>query len=564
LVVFYIYPHLRVAMISDSPLFRGESKQQDEVTAKTGWVAKLLTYHYFEAGINALICINVICMIMEADDNAKCLGQSNACSSRPLWYLNLAFLALYTVEMGMKIFVYRLEFFIGSGKSGKRQVHGFNYVDLFVVITGIFTAIMESIGHEAGASLEMLRLLRILRLARAVPILGIFPELQKLVEGFMSAMTAMAWGILLIVLLLIFFAIISVEIVHPLNLRYIETRPEGDVAEWCEAAFDSVFNATLLFFQTLVAGDSWGSCILPLVRYQPAVGLIFICATGSVQMGFLNLILSVVVDSAARSRVAEHEEVLKEKQEKEVQAVNQLQAVIAECDLNKDGEVSLEELQTSVINSKRVATVFEILDVKPADLEDMFNLMDLDDSGTLSPIEFISAIRKAEMQDMRVQMMLMQLQLKKIVKTTTQNLGIKMQQQFGATRSGGMCPVDLDEVLDVKGKATHRDELASDVLITDATQDTSTNFDFDELADAGSLKNYPLKRKECPQNGSGKEDCDQNHRSVKEKEDGVCSETDVNVDIPTDVPYDDIPPSALQAPPKSMDTFLGPLNPNVS
>ena len=40
-------------------------------------------------------------------------------------------------------------------------------------------------------------------------------------------------------------------------------------------AFDSVFMVMLMFFQTLMAGDSWGDCAVPMIQKNPLSIVIF-------------------------------------------------------------------------------------------------------------------------------------------------------------------------------------------------------------------------------------------------------------------------------------------------
>merc|ERR1712178_335519 len=54
------------------------------------------------------------------------------------------------------------------------------------------------------------------------------------------------------------------------------------------------------------------------------------------------------------------------------------------------------------------------LDIEMKDLKEVFYLMDVDGSQTLSYEEFIGHLRKAEMQDPRIQMMLLSLRVAKL------------------------------------------------------------------------------------------------------------------------------------------------------
>merc|ERR1719343_173040 len=120
-----------------------------------------------------------------------------------------------------------------------------------------------------------------------------------MIQGFAGAMQAMIWGLLLILLLLGIWSLLAVELLGPISR---ELWTEGGRDQWCGEAFQTVARSTLLFFQTLVAGDSWGECAIPIINQEPLTYIIFSIALVTVQLGFTNLILAVIVDKATQAR----------------------------------------------------------------------------------------------------------------------------------------------------------------------------------------------------------------------------------------------------------------------
>ena len=83
------------------------------------------------------------------------------------------------------------------------------------------------------------------------------------------------------------WAILGVQLIHPVNA---EIWANTD-CERCQKAFGSVWNASLTIFQTVVAGDSWGSLAIPLIESQWWTFLWFLVVLVTVQLAMLNLIL---------------------------------------------------------------------------------------------------------------------------------------------------------------------------------------------------------------------------------------------------------------------------------
>ena len=162
-----------------------------------------------------------------------------------------------------------------------------------------FSDILLSMIDELSVSgLQMLRVFRTARLARAARILQVIPELNAMVRGFISAMSAMLWGFVMILILLMFWAVLAVEL-----LNHASKEVYGD--DTCSKAFAGVWPALQMFFQTLVAGDGWGGCSIGLINHPsygaPAV-FIFAGSLVTIQLGFTNLILAAtfLVDSSER------------------------------------------------------------------------------------------------------------------------------------------------------------------------------------------------------------------------------------------------------------------------
>ena len=63
--------------------------------------------------------------------------------------------------------------------------------------------------------------------------------------------------------------------------------------EFCTKSLQSVLNANLLIFKTVVAGDSWGDVAVPLIEADPWMAtVIFIGSHLTIVFGVLNLVVA--------------------------------------------------------------------------------------------------------------------------------------------------------------------------------------------------------------------------------------------------------------------------------
>jgi len=184
--------------------------------------------------------------------------------------------------------------------------------------------------------------------------------------------------------------------------------------EWCAVAFSTVFNSVVYFFQTLVVGDNWGACAIPLYREFPWHFWVLAFGYVTVQLGVTNLILAVIVEASARSRDEDMQEKAKQKRRQEEESRTKLLEIVRAIDEDKNGSVTLEELLMSFDTNRNFQNMMATLNIKKKDLEHMFHLMDADKSGSLSYQEFIESIIKAEEQDIRIQLMIMKLEVAEV------------------------------------------------------------------------------------------------------------------------------------------------------
>eukprot|EP00419_Tripos_fusus_P045873 CAMPEP_0172840958 /NCGR_PEP_ID=MMETSP1075-20121228/29675_1 /TAXON_ID=2916 /ORGANISM="Ceratium fusus, Strain PA161109" /LENGTH=440 /DNA_ID=CAMNT_0013684873 /DNA_START=12 /DNA_END=1334 /DNA_ORIENTATION=- len=243
-----------------------------------------------------------------------------------------------------------------------------------------------------------------------------------MVRGLVGTIGAVNWGFLMIFFMLLLWALLAVQVIQPDNRQlYANDDPEE---EWCAIAFSSVFHSVVYFFQTLVAGDSWGLCAIPLVRNFPGHFWLLSFSFITVQLGMTNLILAVIVDAAARTRDEDMQEKARQKRRQEEETKHKLMKIVESIDDDNNGSITLEELLTSYDTNLNFQNMMTTLNFEKKDIERLFVLMDADKSGSLSYQEFIESLVKASEQDVRMQLMMMKLELAEVSWLLRSNLAL--------------------------------------------------------------------------------------------------------------------------------------------
>jgi len=173
--------------------------------------------------------------------------------------LDTVVITIFTIEIAMRLYVYRLPFF----KSG------WNIFDFSIVAISLI---------PSSAGFEILRILRVFRLFRLVTVI---PQMRKIVIALVSVIPGMASIGALITLIFYIFAIMATQL-------YSETFPE-----WFGTLGESFY--TLFQIMTL---ESWSMGIVrPIMDVHPYAWVFFVPFIFIVTFIMINLIIAIVVDA---------------------------------------------------------------------------------------------------------------------------------------------------------------------------------------------------------------------------------------------------------------------------
>eukprot|EP00931_Biecheleriopsis_adriatica_P088414 TRINITY_DN62742_c0_g1_i1.p1 TRINITY_DN62742_c0_g1~~TRINITY_DN62742_c0_g1_i1.p1 ORF type:complete len:671 (+),score=148.97 TRINITY_DN62742_c0_g1_i1:64-2013(+) len=374
-------------------------------------LAFIQSNHRFEILVNAIVFFNVYVIVVEVDQGVACHDvEDGDCISPWLGVANNLLLVVYSAELFMNLYIHRQNFW---------WISGWNLLDLLICCSGYLELILALFQANAGGGLAMIRMLKLLRVARIIRLLRAFPELYMILAGFASTMNTMLWGFIMVIALLGIWSIIIIQTLTPTGIM-------GQLEdEWCNKAFSGIFHTMVWFFQTLIAGDSWGTCTLPVI-YHPKAGpfffWIFACVLVCVQLGFMNLILAVIVDASAATREERQEEKMRKKRDARQMAIGDISLMLAKLDTDDSGEISLEELLTGYEVDDNLRHRFEMIGIKKTDLKALHVIFDVNESGGVDFEEFANGLLKFEEEDSRVQALQTHLLLQEMKTSTNKRL----------------------------------------------------------------------------------------------------------------------------------------------
>ena len=219
--------------------------------------------HRFQNFIVALIVLNGITMGFETSKEFM------ADYGEFITIFNAIVIAIFTIEISLRIYVYKLEFF-------KDPWSIFDFLIVGISLIPI------------GEGLEILRVLRVLRLFRLITVI---PQMRKVVAALGSVIPGM---MSIAAILILFFYVFAIMATH----LYGEKFPE-----WFGTLGESFY--TLFQIMTL---ESWSMGIVrPIMESYPLSWIFFIIFIFVATFIMVNLIVAIVVDAMATLNIDEEE-----------------------------------------------------------------------------------------------------------------------------------------------------------------------------------------------------------------------------------------------------------------
>jgi len=337
----------------------------------------LLHETWLDLFLGVMILFNLAIVIIETDAGAR--GEASPGWAKPFsWIILLTFV----FELCLRIFV------LGSGFLFEPM----NIFDFIIIATDLSTSLLEAFLGSV-LSLSFLRIVRLCKLARVAQAFRVCTELRLLLAGLLGSLKAIFWGTVLLMLFLTIWAVVAVQFLHPLNLKLAEQGKYED-CERCARAYASVFDASLIFFQQIVAGDSWGLVTVTVIEEYPQTILIYGPLFLSVGLAVLNLILGVVVDVASQARGSMQSELEDDKLVSKKELQYKLLETCKEMDSDGSGMIDKDELKRGYEDNEEFRDSLTGIGISLEELDILWTLLDTDKSGTVAYAEFVTECYK--------------------------------------------------------------------------------------------------------------------------------------------------------------------------
>ncbi|CAE7474827.1 Scn10a [Symbiodinium natans] len=253
--------------------------------------------------------------------------------------------------------------------------------------------LVVSMAKENGSGLRWaasMRIFRAFRIARALKGEKIVVGLFRITQGFIDALPSVFW---MSMAAFIFAYMLAVVLTSLVGGDTAARELWLDVDLYCGTVSQSLY--TILQIMTM---DSVHEPILrPILSYAP-LGLIVVYLTMLIlSFGTLNILLAIMVERMTIiSQDTQESKVAMIAKSEKMLMVSMLKE-FDDCDADFNGELDLKEFR-KVLRTGPMTEKLKFLEVGAVEAENLFEMMDVDKSGALSPMEFLSGLFKVKGQ----------------------------------------------------------------------------------------------------------------------------------------------------------------------
>eukprot|EP00746_Dinoflagellata_sp_MGD_P003372 gnl/MRDRNA2_/MRDRNA2_106563_c0_seq1.p1 gnl/MRDRNA2_/MRDRNA2_106563_c0~~gnl/MRDRNA2_/MRDRNA2_106563_c0_seq1.p1 ORF type:complete len:574 (+),score=108.69 gnl/MRDRNA2_/MRDRNA2_106563_c0_seq1:76-1797(+) len=304
-----------------------------------------------------------------------------------VWLIfEVAFSSIFGIELLLRLGAYRSSFFFGESA-------GWNIFDFVLVVSAFVDTfvLMLFLSEESDALgiVSALRILRLLRLARIFRLLRFVKELWLLLAGVIEAMRTLVWAMMLILMFIFVCGILVTQTIgHP------------HAGEPCHDDFlgiDALFGTVPISMFTLfavVTTDQWADIARCAMMYEQWSWLFFLIFLACTSFAMMNVIVAVIVEATMEQASQVKGDIYKKEEAEKQEAIFKIGEVFTNADQDGNGLLTRREFMAAVSQKDVQMYLLESgIDLRVAG--SLFDLLDVNDSGSLDADEFVRGAMKA-------------------------------------------------------------------------------------------------------------------------------------------------------------------------
>jgi len=377
-----------------------------------------------DAWMGLIVCIHLGLMIamtqMEEETLRYTLGLSAAPSASESWapdfFLSaeIVFFGIYLLDVLVRIYVLHTHWYYYPLEGG---IMWMNLFDAFLVLLSAFELWLLPLAsggqtqEKHTRSIRVIKLFRIVRTLRVVKTVAAFRQLRMLVKTCVASIGALGWSMVLLLLLKLSFALAICQALQ----GYIQDETENYESRMELYVFYGSFSRALYTMFEITHSGSWPSRVRPVVdRVSAWYAIAFLGYITLVVFAVIRIVTALFLKETLES-TANDADILIESQRHDANKLrHRLETLFEALDEDGDGMLSPEEFE-SAMSLTSVQQYMQALDVRMSDCQCLFTILD-DGDGRITIAEFCKGLKQVKGQARAIDMVVLQHETDKVMK----------------------------------------------------------------------------------------------------------------------------------------------------
>jgi len=350
-------------------------------------LAKIVKSTQFEALCSLVIMTYSVLLLVAAD---YMVGELTDQPTPAMVHLENICFVFFCSEVVLRIAVHRLFYFCNDDMV-------WNILDFCLVLFSVYENIM-SLAMTEGTSINLtfMRSMRLMRMARALRVLKMMrfvSELRFMINSVMGSFVSLFWCE---VMLVVMFFLFSLALVQGVGSYLIQAREDGSLTDLAQEQllewFGSVGTSMLTCFRVITGGDDWGT-YYDLLRPTGVVNsLIFIFFIMFSEIALLNIVTSIFVDNAMKIGQPELAALAFEQRKRDLVDAASLRELFNQIDLDQSGTITAQEWTDRLQYDDKLKYGLAVMGLDIKDASMFFSmLMGIDDNVDIDVDFFVDA-----------------------------------------------------------------------------------------------------------------------------------------------------------------------------
>ncbi|OLP86720.1 Cation channel sperm-associated protein 1 [Symbiodinium microadriaticum] len=368
-----------------------DADETAESSTVRAWCKWMLNQPQFDWTMGAVIFLNSLAIGIETENSIS----NEWVPDWPRQELDYVFIVIYVVEISIRLTAY--------GRSCFKD--GWFIFDFSLVCMGVFfiivDPIIQSMSSESGGDnfltkILVVRSLRLLRLVRAVRMLHMFRTVWRLVYGLITSGNAIMSTFFILFLTLYIFACLGVELIT----KDPQLQQHADTKFIVDTNFRNL-TSTLLTLIAWVGMDSISAVYFPLIQQNPFLIFYFVPIILMVSVALMNLVTAVLVEGALANAANDKELSRHDMKQTVKKFAPKIMEVFSSIDTDGNGTLEKDELSKIQLSDLPFELSMEQVD----NLEDLFDMLDVEGRGEISQVEFADGLLNLLTNDVPIHQM---------------------------------------------------------------------------------------------------------------------------------------------------------------